>query len=201
MIWLESLLDPLAERGFCFSDQALSQDQRKSWFEVLKSHQKQDHFRPAAIGREESFVFNSQIRNDRISWLEKSRLPDAPILETLDSWKSFLNENLFLSMRTTEAHFAHYEPGHFYKRHKDRHDSSNSRILTFVIYLHDCWKSGDGGELIVTDGDQDRVLQVVEPLPGRVVLFKSDEIWHEVRKSNHPRFSLTGWFRHDSQIH
>ena len=33
MNWLESLLDPLAEHGFCCSDQALSQDQRKAWLE------------------------------------------------------------------------------------------------------------------------------------------------------------------------
>jgi SM-20-related protein len=199
MNWLESLLDPLAEHGFCFSDQAISQVDRKTWFEVLKNHQTRGHFHPAAIGRDTWQSLNAQVRNDQISWLDSGHSHDQLILNTLNSWRQFLNQNLFLSMRATEAHFAHYEPGHFYQRHKDQHDSSQSRIMTFVVYLHDSWKKGDGGELVITDGDQDKIIKIVEPLPGRVVIFRSDEIWHQVQKSDFHRYSLTGWFRHDSK--
>jgi SM-20-related protein len=198
MIWLESLLDELSKTGLCYSDSALSLSQRTNWLQVLKQHQEQKLFRPASIGRESTLQNNSAIRNDEISWLEPARAGDAAILTELDQWRRSLNESLFLSTRTIEAHFAHYDPGHFYRRHKDRFDSQNSRVLTFVAYLHSDWKNGDGGELVVNDGDTDLVRQIIQPLPGRVVIFRSDDIWHEVRKSNFERFSLTGWFRYDA---
>lgn len=198
MNWLESLLDPLSLSGVCYSDSALSFSQRASWLEVLSHHQKNDFFRSASIGREATLQQNSTIRNDLISWLETSRSVDAPILDELNKWRSFLNQSLLLSTKSTEAHFACYPPGHFYKRHKDQHSSSRSRILTFVVYLHETWKIGDGGELVITKGDSNHVDQIIEPLPGRVVIFKSDEIWHEVRQSNFTRSSLTGWFRYDA---
>jgi SM-20-related protein len=33
------------------------------------------------------------------------------------------------------------------------------------------------------------------PLPGRMVLFDSSEIWHEVRPTLAPRYCVVGWFR------
>lgn len=201
MKWLESLLDPLSSTDVCYSDNALSLSQRLNWLEVLTQHQKNDFFRPASIGRETTLQHNSTIRNDLISWLETSRSVDLPILEELNSWRTFLNRSLLLSTKSTEAHFACYPPGHFYKRHKDQHSSRQSRILTFVVYLHGTWKSGDGGELVIMNGDTNEVDQIIEPLPGRVVIFRSDEIWHEVRKSNFTRSSLTGWFRYDADTY
>ena len=202
MIWLESLLDSLSVSGVCYSDQALNNGPtgslRAKWLEVLQSHQSQGLFKSASIGRDSTLQNNQNIRNDEISWLDSKRSTDAEILGELNRWRSFLNENLFLSMRTTESHFARYNSGHFYARHKDQHESKQSRILSFVCYLHSTWKPGDGGELAITNGDTNEVKQIIEPLPGRVVIFKSDEIWHEVRKSNFTRYSLTGWFRHDA---
>lgn len=202
MIWLESLLDSLSDSGVCYSDHALNDGpsglQRTAWLDVLKKHQSLGLFKSALIGRENTLQSNAEIRNDEISWLDSKRAEDSEILRTLNIWKTFLNENLFLSMRTTESHFARYNSGHFYSRHIDQHKSKQARILSFVVYLHSSWKAGDGGELVVTNGDSDEVKQIIEPLPGRVVIFKSDEIWHEVRKSNFTRYSLTGWFRHDA---
>ncbi len=200
MIWLESLLDTLTETGVCYSDAALSISQRQSWLEVLKSHQTLGRFKPASVGQGSALQLNSTIRNDQISWLENQSQGDQGILADLNLWKNYLNENLFLSARTIEAHFAVYEAGHFYNRHIDQKTSlaKSSRVLTFVVYLHAAWESGDGGELCVTKGDTNQIKQIIEPLPGRVVFFRSDEVWHEVRKSNFTRSSLTGWFRYDA---
>ncbi len=208
MIWLESLLDTLSRTGVCYSDAALSSSQRESWLEVLKAHHTRGQFKPASIGQGSALQLNSTIRNDQISWLDNESTDDQGILNELLLWKNYLNENLFLSTRTIEAHFAVYEKGHFYDRHIDQRKSdansslssgpNSSRVLTFVVYLHSAWKSGDGGELIATEGDSNQIKQIIEPLPGRVVIFKSDEVWHEVRKSNFTRSSLTGWFRYDA---
>ncbi len=216
MIWLESLLNTLTQTGVCYSDAALSSSQRQSWLEVLKSHQTLGQFKPASVGQGSALQLNSTIRNDQISWLENQSRDDQGILAELELWKNYLNENLFLSARTIEAHFAVYEAGHFYNRHIDQktglanstrtigskssqtYGSKTSRVLTFVVYLHAAWKSADGGELVVTEGDTNLIKQIIEPLPGRVVIFRSDEVWHEVRKSNFTRSSLTGWFRYDA---
>ncbi len=203
MIWLESLLDTLSRTGVCYSDTALSSSQREGWLEVLKTHQARGQFKAASIGQGSAQQLNSTIRNDQISWLGHESTEDQGILRELNLWKNFLNESLFLSTRTIEAHFAVYEKDHFYDRHIDQKlnllsSSNSSRVLTFVVYLHGAWKSGDGGELVVTEGDSNQIKQIIEPLPGRVVIFKSDEVWHEVRKSNFTRSSLTGWFRYDA---
>ena len=202
MVWLESLLDTLSDTGVCFSDEVFDQEShslhRANWLENLKKHENRGLFKTASIGRTTTSQNNQQIRSDQISWLEDLSADDAVILAELNRWRSYLNKNLFLSMRTTECHFARYDSGHFYLRHKDRHDSSNSRILSFVVYLHSSWKPGDGGELVITDGDTEKVKQIIAPLPGRVVIFRSDDIWHEVQKSVFTRYSLTGWFRHDA---
>lgn len=199
MIWLESLLDSLSVSGVCYSDAALSQTKRENWLQVLKNHDIGGRFKSASIGRAASLQSNFSIRNDKISWLEGRRPEDQEILNELNQWRTYLNQSLFLSTRTTEAHFAQYEAGHFYKRHLDQHETKNSRILSFVIYLHKAWSKADGGELVITNGDTNQIKQIIEPLPGRVVVFKSDEIWHEVQTSHFTRLSLTGWFRYDAE--
>ncbi|HAJ18613.1 MAG TPA: hypothetical protein DCL95_00870 [Rhodospirillaceae bacterium] len=35
------------------------------------------------------------------------------------------------------------------------------------------------------------------PAPGRLVVFRSDLVWHEVLPGRKPRWSLTGWLRDD----
>lgn len=198
MFWLECLLDSLIVSGVGISDNALLPETRNNWLEVLKKHQFQNLFKLSQIGRQSTLQHETLIRNDDISWLEETRPCDMKILSELDLWRAYLNQTLRLSTRTTEAHFAQYKPGHYYKRHKDQHESHNSRVLTFVVYLHSEWHAGDGGKLLITDGDSDRIKQIIEPLPGRVVIFRSDEVWHEVQKSSKLRSSLTGWFRYDS---
>jgi SM-20-related protein len=200
MIWLESLSESVAQNGFAFSDEGLSQGQVISWRQVLESHQSQGFFRQAAVGREASLSLNESIRNDQISWLSETREEDLSILSEINSWRLFFNRQLFISARSTEAHFAHYSAGQFYKRHKDRHDSRASRILTFIVYLHERWGPMDGGELVIFDGETESIRTLIEPRPGRVVILKSDEVWHEVRRSKMDRLSLTGWFRNDSSV-
>ena len=60
-----------------------------------------------------------------------------------------------------------------------------------VFYLSEKWHEGDGGELLIY---ADELVTWVEPLPGRVVFFRSD-IPHEVLPTRIPRLSLTGWMK------
>lgn len=192
-----SLFEQVMKQGWAYDDRVLSDIEAQAWRDLLLKKRSDQQFRAAQLAMS---GLNSTIRSDQIYWLEENNPDDLPVLQSLAELRKAAQENCWVSLPKTEAHFAIYPSGSFYKRHCDQPKGKSSRILTFVVYLHDEWKPGDGGELVITDGDSDRVLEVIEPKPKRVVIFKSDEVWHEVRKSSFDRFSLTGWFRNDVNI-
>ncbi|MCP5336073.1 MAG: 2OG-Fe(II) oxygenase, partial [Oceanospirillaceae bacterium] len=93
-----------------------------------------------------------------------------------------------------EAHFAHYNPGEFYRKHLDAFQGRSNRRVTTVVYLNDGWQSEWGGELEIFTA-QDESLLKVEPQAGTLVSFLSDEFPHQVLPATQPRLSIAGWFR------
>ncbi len=88
-----------------------------------------------------------------------------------------------------------------------------NRHLTCVLYLTPCgWDSQrDGGALRCyvgcAEGDDEGYSAThvvdIEPLPGRLVVFPSDQLLHEVRplvrdRPTEPRIALTIWLLRDS---
>ena len=61
-----------------------------------------------------------------------------------------------------------------------------------IMYLNVDWQTVDGGELCIYHKDD---TQVIAPMNGKCVFFKSDELEHEVLLINKPRMSITGWLR------
>ena len=86
--------------------------------------------------------------------------------------------------------------GAFYQKHRDRFQNDNGRRLSLVFFLNKDWQSHDGGELVIYDpDDEDRILQIVSPSFGTLVLFDSQRFPHEVRAPRRQRLSLTGWLK------
>ena len=105
--------------------------------------------------------------------------------------------------------------GSKYPRHVDNvhgiHVGSNDlRKLTAILYLNPSWTCGDGGELRIylepnnKESDEEVVEPFVDlsPVGGRLVLFYSDEVPHEVLENapratvendNFDRYALTIW--------
>ena len=110
-------------------------------------------------------------------------------MSLLEDLKLELNRGIFLGAREYECHLAYYTPGTFYQKHVDRFENDSSRVLSFVFYLHNEWKPGDGGELILY-GEQ---TTTISPLPGSLVIFLSDGLPHEVKPCSRERRSFTGW--------
>lgn len=55
------------------------------------------------------------------------------------------------------------------------------RKLTAILYLNPEWKEGDGGEIRLFTKDEEEIKNVdLSPIGGRLLLFWSDEIPHEV---------------------
>ncbi len=116
------------------------------------------------------------------------------IFAFLEGLRQQLNESFFLGLQSFECHLAHYPPGARYESHIDQARSSigaeSERAISFVIYLNEAWQKDDGGELVFCQSGE-----LVLPLLGRLALFRSDTIEHEVLPSRRDRWSLTGWFR------
>jgi SM-20-related protein len=188
----QCLFDNLTHQGWAYSDQILSSVQLKSWRHLALEKLGAGHFRPAHVAAGSQ----PQIRSDSIFWLEEDRAENQDIFQKLHEWRRQLSRELFVSAPHVEAHFARYAPGNAYDKHCDQPRSSQDRVITFVVYLHESWNCELGGELVIFKDQFDEVGTPIEPQPGRVVFFRSDEIWHQVRQSKFNRLSLTGWFRH-----
>jgi len=101
---------------------------------------------------------------------------------------------------------ATYRHGAEYHVHKDSYNGSdNTRMLTVLLYLNHEWQPGDDGELRVygfapdakgEQADMDRFVDI-EPLCGRLVIFRSREVWHAVRMPKDQRWALTLWVMAD----
>lgn len=149
--------------------------------------------RPAGIGDSAEVV--SSIRRDEIRWVEDWSAKGMPeTREMLLSMGRELRMELRAPLKSFEAHFSRYGEGAFYKKHIDQHLGQKRRLVTFVLYLN----SSQGGELAIYDPkDRNKLQALVRPEAGKLVLFLSGEIFHEVRPSRSERFGLTGWFRDD----
>mmetsp|Transcript_8490 Transcript_8490/g.27047 ORF Transcript_8490/g.27047 Transcript_8490/m.27047 type:complete len:440 (-) Transcript_8490:48-1367(-) len=103
-----------------------------------------------------------------------------------------------------------YEAGVSYRRHMDSYGGDdNHRMLTVLAYLNDySWDEESAGALrlykdlapegkVVSAEEADAgglgdFLDVL-PLAGRVVLFLSRRVWHEVRPAERNRYAMTLW--------
>lgn len=155
-------------------------------------------FHAAGVGRGSARVQRSDIRGDRILWLDQSLASSAqqPLWQALEALRLALNETLLLGLFSFDAHYALYPPGTFYRRHRDQFRgsaaSSDVRVISCAIYLNENWTLADGGALRIYDGQRTRE---VPPVAGTLVCFMSERFEHEVLPATRERLALTGWFR------
>lgn len=90
-----------------------------------------------------------------------------------------------------------YDIGGFYKRHIDQFQDNSSRKYSMISYLNDDWQKSDGGELVVYQTYNNKN---ITPTQGKTVLFKSNELQHEVLVTQRQRMSITGWLKRDGLV-
>ncbi|WP_376770963.1 2OG-Fe(II) oxygenase [Marinobacter arenosus] len=157
-----------------------------------------DAMKSAGVGRGSELVRDRSVRRDRIAWLQGATVPQASLFEFFEEIRSGLNQRLFLGLKRFESHYATYHPGDFYKKHLDSFRGRASRVVSLVLYLNDDWRAEDGGELRVFNRDsENEICGQVLPEAGRMALFLSEEIPHEVLPAHRTRYSLACWFRQD----
>lgn len=155
--------------------------------------------KPARVGRGQAQVMAPHLRRDRICWLDGGSPSQLALFAQLEALRDYLNQTLYLGLRRYEAQFAIYGPGDFYRRHLDSFSGAASRILSLVLYLNPDWRGPDGGQLCLYPGAGDPDGVCIEPLGGRVAVFLSEEIPHEVLPSARHRYSIACWYRRDGE--
>lgn len=193
----ESIALDLIEQGYSIQSKALPIDLS----EILHYHlinMPEYKFSEAAIGRQHKQQHNDDIRNDEIAWINGESPAGIRWLQWTQALQVYLNRRLFLGLFSFESHFAHYAPGHFYKRHVDAFKGDANRVLSLVTYLNPQWSASDGGELIIYQNPGDKTGLKVAPEFGTLTVFLSEQFEHEVKPANRDRYSIAGWFRLNS---
>lgn len=184
-------IDSLANRDFVCIDDFLPENVLSSLKRMLTEQLAHDQFNEAGIGSVFNNVLEKSIRSDHTYWLDRKR--DEQISEyfqIVEELISKLNRYCYLSLSGFEFHLAHYPKGSFYKRHLDSFSDRSNRMISMIIYLNENWVKGNGGELMIYKDDEEIM---IDPLENRCVLFKSQELEHEVLLAEKDRFSVTGW--------
>ncbi len=189
-----SIASDIASRGYSVCRQFLDRPGLRALrAECLRLHAA-GGFRPAGVGKAGQRM--AAERADEIAWLgpERSGPALAAAIRQFEALRVALNRELYLGLWEFECHFAHYPPGAFYRRHRDRLQLDFRRALSCVIYLNDSWVLEDGGVLRIYLDASDRSIDV-EPFGGTLVCFLSEQFEHEVLPVARSRWSMTGWFR------
>lgn len=200
---MEDLLDHISQEIYSnsyivvdnFVDQAFRKELLKEQTDLLN----QGQFKKAAVGKGDQKQVRTEIRSDEVLWMDPMALSplQAIFWEKIEELKQVLNRRCFLGLKSFEGHFARYPIGSFYKRHLDQFHAVPHRIVTVILYLNESWTEADGGQLRMYFPQEDGSERVedVLPLGGRLVVFLSEEIPHEVLPTKKERISITGWLR------
>jgi len=193
---LPLLMDDLSASGWAQMPNAIGRRDCSALAHDLELHYEAGDFRAAQIGRGTTQSEHKTIRNDQIHWL-KAGAPEQSIqywLKEMNDLTLALNENFFLSINSFDSHFACYEPGSFYHKHRDQFRGSAGRVLSVVLFLNPDWLKASDGELLIYQREDDCTLAAeIKPEIGTLVVFQSATILHEVRTTKRRRLSLTGW--------
>ncbi|KAF2515842.1 2OG-Fe(II) oxygenase [Flavobacterium salilacus subsp. salilacus] len=200
----EKVITDLVEQQYSVVENFFSDAEVLVLRESLLAKYEEDMFKKSAIGNMANEVIVEAIRGDFIFWLDESSCNAAErnFFDKINDFTAYLNRTCFMGIADQEFHYAVYPPGTFYKRHLDTFQNDNRRKLSIVCYLnHEDWLPEYGGELTLyqVKGDTETALNVY-PVQGRMVIFESQILEHEVKPVKQERLSITGWLKSRPEI-
>ena len=189
-----TLINSFIENKVGIVENFLSESLSLNLKENLKTLYQESQLQSAGTGKNTKVEYNKLFRSDLIYWLDRTHnnIHENGFLDLMDDFVTYLNTTCYTGITSYEFHYTLYEKGSFYKKHLDQFRNNDSRKYSMIMYLNSEWKEEDGGELCIHHGDK---FQNISPVNGRTVLFKSNELEHEVLITNKPRMSITGWLK------
>jgi len=201
-------LQQLDSQGYVIIDNFLPEPLQESLRADVQNLRKSSKFNVAKIGQDATNALNTDIRIAETCFLGPSKLEDIPdasrsqLYDVLDGIRRDLPQPLDSNL--SEFLYAYYPKGGFYRRHRDAIPGSASTLRQFslLMYLNKDWNQSHGGQLRMhmdSGGDylpegEPPNFKDVEPKGGTLVLFKSDQIPHEVLDTQEERVAIVGWY-------
>ena len=191
----EKIIDDLLIHQFSIVDNFFSETETTFLRNSLLAKYQDDVFKKAAIGNQFNEKIIKSIRGDFISWIDEYNPNESESLffRKVDDFTQYMNRTCFLGIHEKEFHYALYPKGTFYKKHLDTFQNDSTRKLSIVCYLNqEDWKEEFGGELVIYKENE---AIAILPMKGRVVIFESQVLEHEVKPVKKERLSITGWLK------
>lgn len=186
----------LRDAGLCIIDDALSPEQ------VLEARRELEQMHATGRLSSDDLQKRSSVRNDLVGWLETDAMSASrallPVVDLLRGVPHEVERHTGWPLAVPHLVQAALYNGSvddpsFYHRHLDCSDrQANPRRLTAILYLNPGWDITRYGGALRTfpcDGDP----RDIAPLGGRLVLFDSCEVAHEVLPAFAPRMAITLW--------
>lgn len=195
----EQIIDALMADKYAVADNFFSSEEIDVLQVSLRKKYEAQDFKKSAIGNQANEKVMDAVRGDYILWLDEETADEAEqrYFEKINDFVQYLNRTCYLGITDKEFHYAVYPEGTFYKRHLDTFQNDSRRKLSLVCYLNDeDWQPEFGGELtIYFNQNSGETEKNIYPLKGRMVIFESQLLEHEVKPVKKQRLSITGWLK------
>ena len=196
----EKIIDDLSNQKYSISDFFFSTEEIKQLREAIIRKENKKDFHQAAVGSSVNEQIVKSIRGDKIRWIDEENKTETEeiFFSKINDFIEYLNLTCYMGIEESEFHYAVYPEGTFYQKHVDAFKNDDRRTLSVVLYLNDEeWKDEFGGQLTLYLSDENKVEKELDilPLAGRLAVFDSKSIPHEVKTVHRPRYSITGWLK------
>lgn len=195
----EKIISDILEQQYSVVEGFFDASEVEALRSSLLEKYEEDNFKKAAIGNRTNEIIKKAIRGDFILWLNEAEAGAAEQLffRKINDFTDYLNKTCYMGILHKEFHYAVYPEGTFYKRHLDTFQNDDRRKLSMVCYLNEQdWKPEYGGELVIyLNENGEEVSKSIYPFPGRMVIFESQILEHEVKPVKTERLSITGWLK------
>ncbi len=196
----ESIIEGIQQKHYAVVEGFLNPNLVEDLRNLLLQKHEEDELRKSAVGNRTNEIIMDEIRGDFIQWMDESKANEVELqfFEAIKNLINYLNRTCFMGILHKEFHYAIYPKGTFYKRHLDTSQNDDRRVLSMVFYLNDeAWEISNGGELAIYEPTASgEKTSLIYPLPGRLVIFESQVLEHEVLPVKaSERLSITGWLK------
>jgi SM-20-related protein len=188
----EPVAAALATDGWCAADGLLTPAQTHALGVECASEHLLGNMQVASTGSSHSI---GSLRGDITQWFDAlaPTAAQAAFAARMDALMHALNRALMLTMVECESHYAVYPIGASYVPHLDRLRDGDERVVSGVFYLNDDWLDAEGGALRL-HLDRDAARDIF-PRAGKLALFMSSDVLHEVLPATRTRMSIACWMR------
>ena len=136
-ILIDSYLENKVGIDECFLLDALSKGLQQNIYQL----EKDGLMTAAGIGNETIKDAQQKMRGDKIYWMDKchDNIYEQAFLQQIESFIEHLNKTCYTGINGYEFHYAVYEEGCYYKKHKDQFKNDANRKYSLINYLNENW--------------------------------------------------------------